>query len=672
VKKLKLFSFFFILPVLLFGQQSKIDSVLAIINKHTRDSSEVRALNWLAKESEKKDTPTALRYYREAIRISENYEAGPWVVTSYIKIALLLSRSAQNDSARFYIDKATPVLERYPKNNKLLHSYYNALGLFNKNIGNYEVALKCYESIAAFGEAIIGKEEVAGNYLNIANIYNATSKFSLSQDYHFRALKIFEELKNETGIAFCYNGLGIQFYKQKNYSKAESYFKKSLVLKKKIGNKKAYSSGFIGLAVLYMDLKDYSQALENINLAISICEEFNMKDHLCEGLINKGMIYHFQDRQKEAHECFAKAKTLAEELRNANLLAKVNVELGGLYQDQSNKDRALASLLQGIEQAKRGKNLDFEQSAHRHLADLYYSNGQFKEAFEEFRVFHMLYDSLEGSSVKMQLYDMEAKYETQKKETEIALLKKDQQLRATAIREQNIFQTVILVALVLVVVISILFFNWYRVINRTRRQLEIERVRNNIAQDLHDDIGSTLSSINIISKMAAQNPVNENANNNFAQIEDHSGKMLSTMADIIWSINPGNDMLDEIVIHMKEFAAEILEPKNINYHFQVTGNLKNQKIDVVIRKNIFLIFKEALNNAMKYSHCTEISINLVLASTRLTLDIVDNGDGFDFQQIRRGNGLNNMKERAALMNGQLEIKTAQHQGTHIVISVTIA
>jgi signal transduction histidine kinase len=213
---------------------------------------------------------------------------------------------------------------------------------------------------------------------------------------------------------------------------------------------------------------------------------------------------------------------------------------------------------------------------------------------------------------------------------------------------------------------------WYRVVNRTKRKLEIEQIRNHIAQDLHDDIGSTLSSIKIISKMGAQNSTHERENGNFLQIENYSGKMLSTMSDIIWSINPQNDTLGMIVLHMKEFAAEILEPKNIGFQFTGTGNLEDLKIEVVARKNLFLIYKEAINNAAKYSHCTEIRIHLIVLSEQLTLHIHDNGEGFDVQKVKPGNGLKNMKERAALMKGQFEITTEEGNGTQITVSTPIA
>jgi len=669
--KIKLISIFIILPYILSAQQSKVDSVLKILNNHSKDSIEVKALNWLAADAENKNTALALKYYIEAIKISETYSIGSWTISSYTRLAYKLTGLGQNDSARLYLEKASNLLKNYKKKDKLLYGFYNASGILNKNTGHYEESLKNYKSISELGENIIGKENIAGNFLNIANIYTKQSKLLLAQENLYKALKIFEELKNETGIAFCFNGLGIQFYDQKNYKKAEYYLEKALLIKKKIGNKKTLSIGYNGLGVLYMDQKKYSLALENINQSIAIAEEFKMKDRICEGLINQGMVYHFQNKQNEAFNSYDKAKILAQELQNDNYLSKINLELSNLFNDQIKKDNVFSSLLKGLNHAKQAKNLDFEKTAHYKLANLYYNDGQFKNAFEAYRNFHQLYDSLEGSAVKLKLYELEAKYENQKKETEIQLLKKDQQIQFTISQKQKIIQIAILSILGLVISASFLFFRWFQIINKTKRKLEIEKIRNNIAQDLHDDIGSTLSTIKIISKMASQKSLNEIEKNNFSLIENFSGKMLETMMDIIWSINPNKDTADEVIIHMKEFAAEILEPKDIIYHFSETGNFENLKMSILLRKNLFLIFKEALNNAAKYSKCSEIYIDLTLLSGKLSLLIRDNGEGFDYQKIKMGNGLKNMKERATLLNGDFEIKTKYQAGTQIFFSTNI-
>ena len=140
-------------------------------------------------------------------------------------------------------------------------------------------------------------------------------------------------------------------------------------------------------------------------------------------------------------------------------------------------------------------------------------------------------------------------------------------------------------------------------------------VRNNIARDLHDDIGSTLSSINIMSQLAIQENARlsngqENAGTHLKKIANHSASMMEKMSDIVWSINPKNDSIEQVVIKMKEFAAEMLEPKNIDYSFEIEDSIMALKLDVQKRKNIFLIFKEAINNAAKYSEGNKLTASL--------------------------------------------------------------
>src|SRR5690606_20109520 len=146
---------------------------------------------------------------------------------------------------------------------------------------------------------------------------------------------------------------------------------------------------------------------------------------------------------------------------------------------------------------------------------------------------------------------------------------------------------------------------------------------------LHDDIGSTLSSINIISQMALKEA--NGSTSHFQRIAQHSSRMMESMSDIVWSINPNNDSLEQVVSKMKEFAAEILDPLDIHYTFTGEENLQNIKLDVSTRKNLFLIFKEAINNAAKYSSAEAIKIHFKKENGSLSLSIRDNGNGFDIR-----------------------------------------
>jgi signal transduction histidine kinase len=147
--------------------------------------------------------------------------------------------------------------------------------------------------------------------------------------------------------------------------------------------------------------------------------------------------------------------------------------------------------------------------------------------------------------------------------------------------------------------------------------------------------------------------------------------MMENMSDIVWSINPKNDSIEQVVLKMKEFAGEILEPKDIEHAFEIDTSIVHLKFDVEKRKNLFLIFKEAVNNAAKYSEGSKVLIALSVKNDRLLFSIFDNGKGFDVNEITQGNGLINMKERAASMGGKLSQSSHPGNGTRVELDMPI-
>jgi signal transduction histidine kinase/ligand-binding sensor domain-containing protein len=197
-----------------------------------------------------------------------------------------------------------------------------------------------------------------------------------------------------------------------------------------------------------------------------------------------------------------------------------------------------------------------------------------------------------------------------------------------------------------------------------------EQIRSKVARDLHDDLGSALSSINILSQVALVEK-NGNAQTYLQRIGDQSARMMEDMGDMVWSINPRNDSMKQVIIRMREFATEIVESKNITYHF--SDNVADGLIlDTDKRKNLFLIFKETINNAAKYSNASRIEINLRQQDHSLVLLIKDNGQGFDEQITKAGNGLRNIRERAKEVNGAVVLKSVLGEGTEVELQLPIA
>jgi len=141
---------------------------------------------------------------------------------------------------------------------------------------------------------------------------------------------------------------------------------------------------------------------------------------------------------------------------------------------------------------------------------------------------------------------------------------------------------------------------------------------------------------------------------------------MESMSDIVWSIKPENDTLEDTIVHMREFASELCEPLGIALEFQFP-QIEKMTLSPDARRNIFLIFKEAVNNAAKYSSCKNIITSFKISEDDLIMMIKDDGAGFDTALIKNGNGLRNMQTRAAHLQAQLSINTAINSGTTITL-----
>jgi len=203
----------------------------------------------------------------------------------------------------------------------------------------------------------------------------------------------------------------------------------------------------------------------------------------------------------------------------------------------------------------------------------------------------------------------------------------------------------------------------------TRQQLKLQKLRNKIASDLHDDVGSTLSSISIFSDMVKMQ--SKEVNPLLDSIGESSKKMLDAMGDIVWTINPENDDFDKILTRMRSFAYELLGAKKIDFAFDADEQLRNLKVPMEVRKNLFLIFKEATNNMVKYSEADMAEFMIKEDKNQITMTIRDNGKGFEENANLQGNGLKNMRKRAEEMGGKLYIESKQSVGTLIRLSVAV-
>ncbi len=217
--------------------------------------------------------------------------------------------------------------------------------------------------------------------------------------------------------------------------------------------------------------------------------------------------------------------------------------------------------------------------------------------------------------------------------------------------------------------VALTVFGIYRY--RLNKLLEIERTRTRIASDLHDDIGTNLSKISLLSEIVNLQLANQNVESNrlLNSIAEISRESVSSMSDIVWAINPKRDSVLELVRRMRLHVEEIFLDKNVNVRFNApeeNGGAAT-RLSMDARRELYLIFKEAVSNAARHSNCKNIEIDFRLKNTAIFLQIADDGKGFEALQKSDGNGLENMRSRAEKNGGKFEIESDEGRGTVLKI-----
>jgi ligand-binding sensor domain-containing protein/signal transduction histidine kinase len=208
---------------------------------------------------------------------------------------------------------------------------------------------------------------------------------------------------------------------------------------------------------------------------------------------------------------------------------------------------------------------------------------------------------------------------------------------------------------------------------RIRQILRLQQIRNRIATDLHDEIGSTLTNISLLSELSKKKLQEKQEASLFLdRISEEVSHSSQALDDIVWSINTNNDTLEQTVARMRRYAAEIFDAANINYTLQLDEQFANRRLNMEQRRDCFLIYKEAINNIYKHASAKNVSISVWLDRNQFHMEITDDGNGFNTRVLTHRNGLKNMKQRMEKWNGVVDIKSAVGKGTKISMQFSIA
>lgn len=650
----------------------------------------------------------ALEYLLTSLKIAEQIGKKNEIAKCYNVLGNIYRDQAMYTDALKY-NYAALKLHEEDGNKGGIAASYNNIGIILRKQGNYVEAVKNYLASITIWEEIGEKGRLADVYENLGNIYLNQSKYNEALNYYNASLKIDMEMgKNKSVSAGTHLNIGLAYSGLGNYELALDNFNMAKQVYDKISKVKS-AVCLIGIGHVYMNQGHYQEAIKNYLAALEISQEANNKHEIASTSNELGKAYMYLNQFSEAKTYLMNGLSFSKEIgakatiRNSyQLLAQVESETGNYqqalvyhqlytaYKDSlinEDSERQIAMLKEQFESEKKDKeillltNENQQLENEKKIGSLLLKNVQSEkervklenEKFHALNLFNQQQLELLSNEKRLQELQSEKnkadfafqKAESDKKQDQLNLLNKEKDLRALELKKERLTKNYFIAGLGLFMVLSFFIYRNYQ----SRQEVKLLTLRNKIASDLHDDVGSTLSSISMFSQIAQTQ--SKEIIPALETIEDSSKKMLDAMADIVWTINPENDQFEKIIMRMRSFAFELLGAKDIDFEFDTDGDVSGLKLPMEARKNLYLIFKEATNNMVKYSQASRAKFSIKGERDRLTMIIKDNGKGFETAKESLGNGLKNMKKRAAEMGAQLLIDSAPGNGTLIKLDLAV-
>ena len=546
------------------------------------------------------------------------------------------------------------------ENNQVARAYVHHLkGIIDEQNGDNTSALFNYISGIKIAER-------AQNISAKLRIKIALSTYYLNRSHFQKCIEICQEgisealaLSDYETASMFYNNLSMCHTYMKEYDKALEYSDKSIELKQKTNNSEGLANAYLNKGLILTHKGDYETGFKYYAMSADIYSKNSNHVALTQTYINYGWDLTDLKQFQKARDYLNKALFHANKSNDRIRQAGAWNALGYYYKNIGHTDSVAYALEQGLHLSIESENKRNALIAYQELSDHYHNTGNPELAFLNLNKASKLKDSIFNESKIQLAQSLNARYETKQKEEQIALL------HATNKNQKLLLSIIFLTIFLIVLLVSVLFQRYkkqqkVKKENELQNQKEMERMR--IARDMHDEIGAGLTRIIMRSEQAKLQLQSSDEHKNC--IEESLNKMViesrvlsHNIGEIIWALNPKNDTLDNLFAYIRSYAYDYLEETDINCNIDFPNTIPETSVSPELRRNIFLIVKEALNNMVKHSNCTNMELKLWFSGTAFSLSIKDNGTGLTGRSLQMGNGLENMKKRTEEMGGNFTIKS---------------
>jgi signal transduction histidine kinase len=671
-------------------KQARQYSTLALEeSKRLEDQSgEADACSMIAKVSlAQQRYEEALQYFRQSTDLNRKTGRFRALAEDYLGAGSALRGMGKLDDAINQSESAIKIYLALGDSSRLAESL-NTLGSYYKQAGNQAVALDLYNKSLTIRIRQHELKKIPESLNNIAIVYFATGEYDKALGYFYKVLDIFTLLNSKKDISVSLNNLGVLYITIGRYDQALSCYTQSLQINRELNDSSAFARDLNNIGVIYLEKGNDDKALNYFEQALRINKALGEKYESIDALGNIGLIYKKRKDYTRAREYLGQTLTLAQETYDKERIADYYRYMGQIAADEKNYAAALHFLEEGMKQARETGLKAQLGSIYQDLSSINYETGNYKTALEYYKSYIDIKDTLFNEARDDKMKELEARYQTAKKEKEIVKLNEETKLQAARLQSSNErfwYQLVIFISAFVIIG----GFTLVYITRNRRKQKELirqalaeqeklrfisvieteEKERKRIAGDLHDSLGQILSTarLNLSGLEEVINKTDSDYSKMFHNALSLVDEACTEIRGISQNIMPTALIRQGIIPAIENLVARINESQKLQVVF--TAKPAGERLDENIEFALYRIIQECLGNIIKHAAATEVQLSLTSRDQRIFVEIRDNGKGMEVSEIPNSKGLGwkSIFSRVSILNGSIDISSVMHQGTRISI-----
>jgi tetratricopeptide (TPR) repeat protein len=460
------------------------------------------------------------------------------------------------------------------------------------------------------------KEDIADSSDRIGRIYYYLDDYDKSIEYFINSLKIRENIGNKTGVCQSYNNIGVVYLNIENYDKALEYFLNSLKISEEISDKEIIAKNFINIGIVYMQLNNYDTALEYYQKALTIYKEINDKKVIAGCLNNIGIIYWHLDNFNRSLEYYLEALKIKEEIGDKWGVSNTSLNIGMIYVELLNYNKAFLYFENALKLAEKIESRHLLKDSYINFSELYTAKEDYKKALEYYKLYTEEKDSIFTEESSEKIAEMQTKYETEKKEKENEILKKDNKIQKLEINKRQNLRNSFIVISILILILAFVIYARYHSKQKTnivlsQKNTEIENANTELNQKnkqitkQKNQLSKTLKELQETQKMLMDTA-------HRAGMAEIATGILHNVGNVLNSVKVSSQLLKEKIISSKvnnlQKVLTLMEEHTNDIGEFITVDEKGKMLPTYLLK-VGATLKEEQNNSLKELSTLHSGIN---------------------------------------------------------------